>query len=210
MASYIAASPFLGLPRELRYEIYEYLCGTEPRSYPFKAPPIASFDQTPPPTNLQLTCRYIYEEIRTYFHGRVTLRFVTRSFSQETRNHIHSLALTAIRQAKKVELVLVWDIPLGLVETEWGKWPWAMNGWLDEQVSLLLDEGKNLESVVVSIRDVSENVDWEKKTMILKPLSKLKARVRFQSGEITAADREEEALRGHLGKYLRDLNKRRY
>lgn len=213
MTSKNPVSPFLNLPRELRYGIYDYLCGQEAVSYPFRAPPITSFDQTPPPTNLQLTSRFIYEEIRSYFYGNATLSFVpqpilrgARSLSRATRNAIPPLALVAIRQAKKAEVALVWNINSTIAGAMWHNWSRIIKRWLDELVDLLLHEAANLELVSISVRDASENVDWEERLTLLQPLNKLKGRVLFQVGEIIVADREEGILKENLKKYLETLN----
>ncbi|KAJ4367517.1 hypothetical protein N0V83_007100 [Neocucurbitaria cava] len=213
MTSKIPLSSFLNLPRELRYEIYDYLCGQEAVSYPFRAPPITSFDQTPPPTNLQLTNRFIYEEIRSYFYGKVTLSFVpqpilrgARSLSRATRNAIPPLALVAIRQAKKAEVALVWNLNTTIAGAMWNNWSRIINRWLDELVDLFLHEAANLEVVSMSVRDASENVGWENRITLLQPLNKLKWRVLFQVGEVIVADREEAILKENLKKYLDALN----
>jgi hypothetical protein len=198
--------PFLLLPIELRYDIYDYLCGSEPRSYPFKTSPVSSIDQTPPPTALQLACRDIYEDIQTYFRGHVTLRFVAVPYCYR---EIPAPALQAIRFAKKIDIVLVWHLTPQLAEANMSTWPKVMHGWLARTMDLLLCEAKSLELVMLSVRDAShEEVDWELKRKMLAPLQKLPSTVMFSIGEVASSDAQEEQLKESLNDYLKELNAR--
>lgn len=201
-----ALPPFFRLPKELRYQIYDQLCCTEPKSYPFSASPVSSIDQRLPPTDLQLTCRYLHEEINTYFYGKATIRFVAQDVLRFRQEDIKTVALNAIQRAKKIELVLRWNITSERAKADMSTWPRSMNGWLTEQIVLLAEEGKSLELIVVSISDSSECMDWRRKSRMLAPLKKLKGRFRFQVGVIMAADGEEEGLRQSLEEYVRELN----
>ncbi|KAF1946148.1 hypothetical protein EJ02DRAFT_262834 [Clathrospora elynae] len=206
MPSSTTSSPFLRLPRELRYEVYDYLCRQEPKSYPFSLPPISSIDQGAPPTNLLVTCRYLYEETLAYFFGKVTLRFVAQDVLRIPRKEISAESITTIRQAKKIDLRLHWNITPKRAMMDMSEWPWSMNGWLAEQVNLLVDEGKSLELVTLSVSDASENVDWKSKSRMLSPLRKLVGRVRFRVGEVTAVDEAEAGLRERLVVFVKWLN----
>jgi hypothetical protein len=207
MASSTHSSPLLRLPRELRYEIYDYLCRQEPKSYPFRQPPVSSIDQRAPPTALHLTCRYICEELQTYFYGKATIRLVAQDVRRIKRKDIDSASLTAIRQAKKAELRLQWRINAKRAELNMSRWPYSMNGWLAEQINLLSDEATSLELITVSVMDASEKVEWATKARMLAPLKKLVGRARFRVGEVVAADEEEAELKEQLALYVRELNK---
>jgi hypothetical protein len=206
MASNVSSSPLLRLPRELRYEIYDLLCRKEPKSYPFRQPSISSIDQRAPPTALHLTCRYIREELQAYFYGKVTLRFMAQNVRRPGRENIDLASLTAIRQAKKVELRLHWHITPDHAELDINNLPYSMNGWLAEQVNLLLDEARRLELITLSVMDASENVEWASNKKILAPLQRLVGRVTFRVGEVVAADDEEAGLKEQLAAYVRELN----
>jgi hypothetical protein len=200
MTSDTPLPPLLCLPQELRYEIYDHLCRREPRSYPFRQPPISSIDQRAPPTALLCACRYLYEEIQAYFYGKVTFRFVAQDIRRIKREDIDSASLIAIRQAKKIELRLQWLIMPNRAETSMSNWPYSMNGWLAEQINLLIDEGKSLELVTVSVTHALEGVELRSKMMMLAPLKKLAGKVRLRVGE-------EGELREGLEAYVRELNK---
>ncbi|KAF2131443.1 hypothetical protein P153DRAFT_394779 [Dothidotthia symphoricarpi CBS 119687] len=207
MDSHVQLPPFLCLPTELRYDIYDHLSCDEPISYLFPHPsPITSIDCRGPPIQLLVTCRAIYEEIRLYYFGRATFRLFAYGSKGTRREDMAPSTFTVIRLAKKIELMMVWNITSRRAQTSIKTWPWSMNGWLEEQVDLLLDEGRNLQEVLVSVRDVSEGVKWETKVGLLWPLEKLKGRVRFTVGEITAADDEEQALNCDLARFVRELN----
>jgi hypothetical protein len=202
MPSNTASSPLLRLPRELRYEIYDHLCRQEPKSYPFRQPPITSIDQRAPPTALYLTCRYINEELQGYFRSKVTIRFVAQGVRRIQRNDIDSASLTAIRQAKKIELRLQWHVTPTLMSN----WSYTIHGWLAEQINLLLDEARSLELITLSVMDASENVKWVSKRGTLAPLKKMAGRVSLRVGEVVAADGEEAELREQLTEYVKELN----
>jgi hypothetical protein len=207
MSSNTPSSPLLRLPRELRYEIYDHLCRQEPKSYPFRQPPISSIDQRPPPTALYLTCRYVREELRTYFNSKVTLRFVAQGVHRISRNGIDPASLTAVRQAKKVDLRLKWHVTRKRAETDRVEWPYIVHGWLAEQINLLLNEATSLEILTVSVMDASENVSWASKRTMLAPLKKMEGMVRFRVGEVVATDEEEADLKEQLAAYVKELNK---
>lgn len=78
--------------------------------------------------------------------------------------------------------------------------------WLNEQVDLLLEEGKSLELVIISVRDASPNADWRSKSGVLVPLKNLEGRVHFRLGDIIVAEGEEEEARDVLETYLETLN----
>ncbi|KAH7388795.1 hypothetical protein BKA66DRAFT_460826 [Pyrenochaeta sp. MPI-SDFR-AT-0127] len=199
-------SPLLRLPKELRYEVYNHLCCIEPKSYPFSASPISSIDQRPPPTNLQVTCRYLRAEIQAYFFGKATVRFVAQDVLRFRQQDIQTTALNVIHRARKVEIVLHWNITSERAKADMSAWPHSMNGWLMEQVDLLLYEGKSLGLIIVSVSDSSEYVDWKSKSRMLAPLMRLRGSLRIRLGVVTAADGEEEGLRTHLEEYVKELN----
>jgi hypothetical protein len=206
MSSNAPSSPLLHLPRELRYEIYDVLCRKEPKSYPFRQPPISSIDQRAPPTALYLTCHYIREELQAYFYGKVTLRLVAQDVRRPKREDIDLASLTAIRRAEKVELRLQWHITPERAELDMSKWPYSMIGWLAEQINLLLGEARNLELITLSVMDTSEGAEWASKRRMLAPLGKMAGRVRFRLGEVVAVDEEEAGLKEQLAVYVRELN----
>jgi hypothetical protein len=203
MSCSTASSPLLRLPRELRYEIYDHLCRQEPKSYPFRQPPISSIDQRAPPTALYLTCRYIHEELQGYFHGKVTIRFVAQGVHRIQRKDIDSASLVAIRQAKKIELRLQWHITPTLMSN----WSYSMHEWLAEQIDLLLEEAKSLELITLSVMDASNNAEWASKTKsLLAPLKKMAGRVRLRVGEVVVVGWEGAELMEQLAEYVKEFN----
>ncbi|KAF2832830.1 hypothetical protein CC86DRAFT_364847 [Ophiobolus disseminans] len=196
-------SPFLALPLEIHYSIYSHLCSTEPISYPWNFSPISSIDIRPPPLALQLTCRKLFAEIRTYFYGRATLRFV----SPQPKPLYTGQHRDVIRLTKKVEIMLIWNITSRQVE--FGHMPWSTTMYLVRTVELLLEAGENLALVTLCVRDACEReVDWEFKRKMLASLADLPRTVRFAVGEVTAADEEENSLKQHLQDHVNELNAR--
>lgn len=85
--------------------------------------------------------------------------------------------------------------------------------WLDEQVSLLKDEARELRTVVVSIRRVSWDHAWsmrEEMEALLKPLDELQARVEFEVGEVSGPTSIEESMGTELAGVLERLNRPSY
>ena len=206
--------PFLRLPIELRYAIYDNLCLPSPRSYPYSNPsPIAAIDLTGAPVGLLLCNRAIYIELSTYYFTRCTFRFVAQSFNNRT-NNISEGSLHVVRQMQKAELLL---LP-GTMRASNTHLP--NNGtsitikqmsahWLEEQISLLRDKARELRTVIVSMRRVSWNRDWsvkEEMEALLKPLEALMGRVEFKVGEVMGPRAMEESMRKELSVVLERLN----
>jgi hypothetical protein len=120
---------------------------------------------------------------------------------------MNQASLVAIRRAKKIDLRLYWNVTPMLAKLHVSKWPHDMNGWLAEQINLLLDEAKSLEMIIVSVSDASEDVDWSVKKGMLGPLRKMVGRVNFRVGEVTAMDAEEDELTRMLAAHMKELNK---
>jgi hypothetical protein len=78
--------------------------------------------------------------------------------------------------------------------------------WVGEQAALLRDEGHKIELVTLSLRDASTAGTWEMKEQLLKPLKMLKGKVRFDVGEIITVQMEDQEMRNHLERYVRELN----
>jgi hypothetical protein len=81
--------------------------------------------------------------------------------------------------------------------------------WLDEQISLLRDEARELKTVIVSMRRVSWNHEWsvrEEMEALLKPLEALMGRVEFRAGEVMGPRVMEESMRNELSAILERLN----
>ncbi|KAF2706895.1 hypothetical protein K504DRAFT_70015 [Pleomassaria siparia CBS 279.74] len=180
MDSHIPPSRLLGLPTELRYAIYDHLNLGEPVCYPFPASPITSISHGPPPGQLLVICSQIRDEIRAHYYGRVTFRLMALGSSQINRSDISAKALSVLRQAKKVELVMVWNLSPQRESADPATWPWWMTEWLHDQVRLLKEEGHKLDLVIVSLRDVSLGENWEMKKKLLAPLQVLKGRARLK------------------------------
>lgn len=203
-------SPFLRLPVELRYSIYDHLCTLEPRSYPIRTPsPITSASLAFSPLPLLLTNRHLLSEVSTYYFTRCTFRFVAQSFRIATSS---SAAIQHIVQnMRRVELLL---LPGTMKATPSDPWPSIMvkgmsPKWLDEQVNLLRDEAAALRTVIVSIRRVSWDHAWsmrEEMEALLKPLDELKGRVEFEVGEVSGPASIEEGMGIELAGLLKRLN----
>lgn len=199
----------LTLPRELRDEIYSHLTTPEPTSYPFTfSSPITSISHRPPPSTLQRTCHFLYTEVLSYFYALATLRFVQRAFKSTHDEGIsYGRSLECIRCARKVEIVLVWDLKKEPVTWDKEEWPWGLNGFLEDLVRLLVEEGKSLDVVMVSVRDTcAEEVGLNVRERMLAPLESLIGRVKLVTGDVSARSCQEDALRDWLGKYVGKWN----
>ena len=194
------------LPVELRYEIYAHLSAAQPICYPFRESPITSISHHPPPLSLLLTCHKLSWEALDYFHSIATFRFLALGVSRDTNSALHPTALSSLRQARRVEFMLVWNLTADRVRVHPSTWPWWMVGWLDMQVNLLQEEGHELKEVVVSLRDASIEGGWELKRALLEPLNRLKGRVNFRIGEIVnVINKEDEVLEG-IKAFIKELN----
>jgi hypothetical protein len=205
-----SSSPFLRLPLELRYSIYDHLCTPEPRSYPVRAPsPITAASLTFFPLPLLLTNRHLLNEISAYYFTRCTFRFVAQSFRTVIEGSAASLHV--VQNMRRAELLL---LPGTMKATPSDPWPSVMvksmsPKWLDEQVSLLGDEARELRTVVVSIRRVSWDHAWSMKDemeALLKPLGGLKGSIEFEVGEVSGPSAIEESMRIELAGVLERLN----
>jgi hypothetical protein len=206
------SSPLLRLPKELRYQIYDHLCRQEPKSYPFAHTAIAFIDQRGPPTALLITCRYLCEEIRTYFYSNVTLGFVAESSAPLPERGTDDISLEAVQHARKVSVRLTWhDMPSrdGVARNTW---LYSVRGWLSDLVDLLLEKAECLEVITVTVckPEPAWVTDWAVDWLSadgLTPLERIAGRVRFRVGDVFAADEEEEAhLRERLAVSLKELN----
>jgi hypothetical protein len=187
----------LTLPRELRFVIYSYLTNPEPVSYPFAYSPITSISHRPPPSSLQRTCRFLHGEITSYFYATTTLGFIVRGGPCTYADDKHAAAVRAIRSARRVNVLLDLDFATSTILEE----------GLRATVQLLVEEGKRLEVLVVSVRNAREGrVDWDAKARMLQPLGGLEGKVKFMVGEVVTAEDKEEELRTWLGRYLEGLN----
>ncbi|KAF2866728.1 hypothetical protein BDV95DRAFT_583671 [Massariosphaeria phaeospora] len=196
----------LQLPIELRYAIYHHLCREGPICYPFPNSPITSIDSRAPPRQLLLTCRQLCDEVRSYYYGLATLRFLALGSPRMQRQDMSRGALLAIREVKKVELMLMWNMTVHRATADPASWPWWMNGWVEERAQLLKDEGHKLELVIVSLRDASVDASWDKTKRLLAPLQLLKGEVRFEVGEIITVDDVEDSIRRGMEEYITSLN----
>ncbi|KAF3043455.1 hypothetical protein E8E12_008751 [Didymella heteroderae] len=210
MADPSPASPFLRLPLELRYLIYDHLCTPEPRSYPVRAPsPITSASHTFYPLPLLLTNRHLVAEVSTYYFTRCTFRFVAQSFRTVTSRSAASLNI--VQNMRRAELLL---LPGTMKATPSDPWPSVMVKsmspmWLNEQIRLLKDEARELRTVVVSIRRVSWDHAWsmrEEMEALLKPLKDLRRVVEFEVGEVSGPLAIEESMSTELAGVLEQLN----
>ncbi|KAF2266913.1 hypothetical protein CC78DRAFT_111136 [Lojkania enalia] len=199
-------APIFRLPVELRYEIYRCLCRDEFICYPFCNSPITAINLEAPPRQLLLTCHQIYDEVRTYYYGTATFRLASIGTSQIKREDISAGTLIALGEARKVELMLMWNMNGNRKKRGPSSWPWWMNGWLEEQVALLRDVAHKLEVVAIAVRDASHYRDWEQKKPMLEPLQLLKGKIQFAVTEVIAADDIEENLRQDIEGYVRELN----
>ncbi|KAF2993612.1 hypothetical protein E8E13_001784 [Curvularia kusanoi] len=209
-------SPFLALPIELRYAIYDRLCLSDFQSYPYTQPsPIAAIDTTKPPRSLLLVNHTIHSEISTYYFARCTFRFIAQGLSNP--NNISNItkmpvgSQNVIRQMRKAELLLIpgrtmapLSTPLPYLGTR------GMSGlWLARHVRLLRDEALELRIVVVSVRKVSWNTEWsmrEEMEALLKALEELAGKVEFRLGEVMGPTGTEKDMRDELGVALDKLN----
>jgi hypothetical protein len=196
------------LPRELRFQIYSYLTTPEPISFPFGfTSPITSVSRQPPPSALQRTCHFLYSEIQSYFYAVATIRFVQKTFQPAQHDKVpDGASLHMVQCAKKVEIVFQWDCDTKLAQLHERDWHWRWKRWLEELVFVLLEEGKSLEVVIVSVREEGdEKAEWDVRKKMLAPLAELRGRAEVVCGEVTGWFLEDE-LRGWLGKEVEKLN----
>ncbi|RAR11162.1 zinc finger rad18 domain-containing protein [Stemphylium lycopersici] len=191
---------------KLRLEIYDFMSRPVPKSYPLGPLPISSIDQRAPPLALIATCRIIHDEILAHFYTKVTFRAIAQSIHSIRLEGADRITLNAIQRAKKFEMRLIWSVTPQLLGQEFTEWPYSMSRWLDDMVSSLLQKAPSLESVTVSVTEVSEGVAWEHKKKMLRPLERMGGRVHLLVGEVIATDEEEAELKERLGAYLKELN----
>ncbi|KAF2746469.1 hypothetical protein M011DRAFT_82174 [Sporormia fimetaria CBS 119925] len=197
----------LSFPLEIRFLIYDYLCGTEPECFRMDMYPVSSIAFGPPPRSLLLSCRQIHTEVQHHYYSIATLRLTSLGFVQP-RTAISSRALFMIRQARRVELVLQWNVffPRGTVGPA-HEISTRNRRWLQDQVALIVDEGQNIKTILVSLRDPSPWGDWASKKPVLEPLELLRGRAYFARGEVIASARAEKEITVRLTQYLHDLNR---
>ncbi|KAF2120518.1 hypothetical protein BDV96DRAFT_565011 [Lophiotrema nucula] len=209
-------SPLLRLPIELRYTIYGLLCEPSFLYYPYPNSPITSISLQAPPRQLLLICKQVLSEVRSHFYGLATFRFAALGSSKIDRNDLSVGTISALQEVRKAELILSWNLngkrrEAGGIEF----WPFSMNGWLVDTVSLLEEYSGNLECVIVTLHDASRFTDWELKRGMLEPLKALKncgngeKRVRFEMGQCRLhPDDTRREIEKHLTAYVAELNQR--
>ncbi|KAF9696226.1 hypothetical protein EKO04_006105 [Ascochyta lentis] len=213
MASSPSVPPFLRLPIELRYAIYDHLCLSSPLSYPYKSPsPITSIDMHGPPTSLLLTNRTIFEELSTYYFSRCTFYFVAQSFLTRS-SPISPGSLLVVQKARRIELLL---LPGTMKASPTHPSTVSITvkqmsaHWLSEHVRLLRDEARELKVVIVSMRRVSWNHEWSMRRemeALLRPLEELRRTgTEFRVGEVIGPGIVETQMRKELGSVLERLN----
>jgi hypothetical protein len=185
----------------------------ESKSYPFNQlptfsqSPITSVDQRGPPTALLVSCRYLCDELCTYFYSKVTLGFVARARPWIRDRNIDPISLGVIHRVKKINVRMTWHSYMMEPGIDSITLPYSMNGWLAELVDLLLDTATNLQVITLTVADeMLESANWELKEWTLAPLKKIADRVRFQLGDVTATDEDEAELKERLVAYLKELN----
>lgn len=202
--------PFLRLPIELRYAIYDHLCLSSPRSYPYKDPfPITAIDTTGPPLALLLLNHNIFSEISTYYFARCTFRFTAQSFGIRPKT-ISPSSLHIVHNMRKVELLLLPGKMLAsLVSLPDIEIKAMAAHWLDEHISLLRDEATELRTVVISMRSASwvvEGTIGEEMKALSKLLEEIRRRVEFRVGEVVGPDALEDSMKEELAAMLKRLN----
>jgi len=201
----LSSSPLLRLPRELRYEIYDHLCHQEAKSYPFRQPPIICIDQRAPPTALLTTCRYLNDEIHAYFHAKVTFTLHLKNVRRGSFTAMNAASIRAIRQAKKLHIILDWFRTQ--MQPEEHRYPLSpnMTCGLIALIEFLHSERISLELITVSVMDGLSTIDWDNKKKLLEPLHKLAGRVRFRVDRVVS-EGDELDLETRLRDYMKRLN----
>ncbi|KAF2031952.1 hypothetical protein EK21DRAFT_110400 [Setomelanomma holmii] len=212
-----STSPLLELPVELRYDMYDLLCITEPKSYPFGFSPITFIDRRPPSVALQLTCKLIHHELEDLFYRQATLRMHIQSWQPHYKRD-RDTWLKPIRLARKIEVVLNWR-PCGLDPAENrsdlnddldGTTVAAERQSLASTVKLLNAEATKLEVLTITVRDLCSfekgcAVGW----ISLDPLENVSPHVRVVLGEADFDSGGFEDLYGGWKEYLGRMNARR-
>jgi hypothetical protein len=197
----------LTLPRELRFEIFTLLTPSSPISYPYKHSPIASISHQPPPSALQRTCYFLHSEITAFFYATATLRFVVQAFKPVYNDAHYAACLHAVRQARRVEVVLIWSTDAQHAELHGEPWSVQFRTSLQRTVELLVEEAKCLEVLVVSVRDASDEQEaWDIKDGIVAPLRDMAGKVRMVAGEVMAGDEQEHGWREWLDSQLNNID----
>ncbi|KAI4625124.1 uncharacterized protein J4E87_004970 [Alternaria ethzedia] len=97
MALSTPSSPLLRLPKELRYEIYDYLFRQEPKQNRTAHPQerLITYIDRSAPTELSMTCRFLCDEIHAYFYSKATLGVYPLARSCIFESSIEAIALRA-------------------------------------------------------------------------------------------------------------------
>jgi hypothetical protein len=101
--------------------------------------------------------------------------------------------------------MMMWSVTIETARVGVVAIPYEMEGWLYHHVELLVEEGKNLKTVTISLRDASQYGGWWAKKELLEPLQLLKGRVRFIAGEIVAKNANDD-IRANVQDYVKALN----
>ncbi|ORX91980.1 hypothetical protein BCR34DRAFT_581296 [Clohesyomyces aquaticus] len=196
----------LRLPLEIRHLIYSNLTPLDPVSYPFPQSPITSISHRSPPRSLLLTNHQLSAEVRSYYYGVAVFRFLGMAGFSVISDDISPGSVSAVRNMRKVELMILWNLTKERLRADQSTWPYFMSRWLEDIVSFLRKEATELKVLIVSVRDVGVGGKWKKKKALLEALESLRGRVKFLVGEIVVVGGEEQEVRGRLGEYLKELN----
>jgi hypothetical protein len=135
------------------------------------------------------------------------VRFLAQHFQRVYDDANHASCLRAIRLARKAEIILIWNVDAKRATWDEGVWPWNFKGFLEHTVGMLVEEGRSLDVLTLSVRDAcNEEVGWDLKERMLAPLKGMAGRARIVLGEVMVWDDREAELRMWLEKYLRVLN----
>lgn len=102
--------------------------------------------------------------------------------------------------------MMMWNVTIETARVGVVAIPYWMKGWLEQHVKLLVEEGQNLKTVVVSLRDASSYGGWWAKKELLEPLQLLKGKVRFVVGEIVGSKDANDDIRVNVEDYVKLLN----
>jgi hypothetical protein len=199
---------FLGLPRELRELVYNFLAD-EPTLLWQKHTPLYVTATSPPPVELLLTHSLLYAEVVPHFyrHSAITLHIDAFDAvkSQDGDNTFRD-ALAAcphIRQTRTMQLC-----PRMNAGVEF------LVGEVDIAVTVLLQEAKELRTLIVSWSEVPKAFigtwrPWAYKAIALHPLKRFIGKVNIVAGEVKVppprtVEREQKGLERAVAMLIAD------
>ncbi|GAB7325458.1 hypothetical protein MBLNU13_g09475t1 [Cladosporium sp. NU13] len=190
--------PILGLPIELREQIYDYLLelkNADQGSHPLPGVAVTSVSHAPPSSNLLLLHPTITTELLDRFYSQATCKTVIShafNFFRTDPELRHLESSHALKRIQRVELVFFQDILLLKDYPSFGLESFCaeIRRRADRACDVFL-QAPQLKSVTISWIDTTRIGGWAEKIHILEHLRKLKGRVNVSIGELKISGDQE-------------------